>query len=62
MTREQVLMSGGYPVSSENHNLDDKIWRFWLGSFAEFRAKFDENNQLIDVDGDIDAKTKVWME
>jgi hypothetical protein len=62
MTREQVLMSVGYPVSSENHNLDDKTWRFWLGSFAEFRAKFDDNNQLIEVDGDFDAKTKVWME
>jgi hypothetical protein len=62
MTREQVLMSVGYPVSSENHNLDDKIWRFWLSSFSEFRAKFDDNNQLVEVDGDLDAKTKVWIE
>jgi hypothetical protein len=37
MTREQVLMSVGYPVSSENRNLD-KTWRFWVSSFSEFRV------------------------
>ena len=55
MTREQVLMSVGYPVSSENHNLDAKIWRFWLGSFQEFHVKFDDADQLIDVEADVDT-------
>ena len=38
MTREQVLMSVGYPVSSENHNLDDKTWRFWLFSLVDSKS------------------------
>jgi hypothetical protein len=62
MTREQVLMSVGYPVSSENHNLDDKTWRFWLTSFAEFRVKFDDAGRVADIDGDGDAKSRVEIQ
>jgi hypothetical protein len=57
-----VLMSLGYPVSSENHNLDDKTWRFWLNSFAEFRVHFDDSGRVANVDGDVDAKSKVLNE
>ena len=62
MTREQVLMSVGYPVSSENHNLDDKTWRFWVTSFSEFRVHFDDSGRVTNVDGDADAKSKVLIE
>ncbi|HEX3398615.1 MAG TPA: hypothetical protein VHS76_18055 [Steroidobacteraceae bacterium] len=62
MTREQVLMSVGYPVSSENHDLEDKTWRFWVNSFQEFRVKFDANGRVTDVDGDGDAKSKILIE
>jgi hypothetical protein len=62
MTREQVLMSVGYPVSSENHNLDDKTWRFWLSSFGEFHVVFDNNGNVVDVTGDMDTKSKVLMD
>lgn len=41
MTREQVLMSVGYPVSSENPSLSGNLWRFWLSSFQEFQVLFD---------------------
>jgi hypothetical protein len=62
MTREQVLMSVGYPVTSETHNLDDKTWRFWLFSFSEFRCKFDDKGFLVDVEADGDTKSKVLAE
>jgi len=62
MTREQVLMSVGYPVSSENRNLEDKTWRFWLSSFQEFRVKFDDNGRVTDVEGDGDAKSKILFD
>ena len=62
MTREQVLMSVGYPVSSENHNLDDKVWRFWVSSFSEFRVRFDDSGRVTDVEGDADAKNKILIE
>jgi hypothetical protein len=62
MTREQVLMSVGYPVSSENHNLEDKAWRFWVSSFSEFRVKFDGDGRVVDIDGDADAKSRIILE
>jgi hypothetical protein len=62
MTREQVLMSVGYPVSSENHNLADKTWRFWLSSFQEFRVRFDDGGRVTDVEGDGDAKSRILLD
>jgi hypothetical protein len=62
MTREQVMMSVGYPVSSENHNIDDKTWRFWLTSFGEYHVSFDESNRVTEVAGDMPTKSKVLME
>ena len=61
MTREQVLMSVGYPVSSENHNLSDKTWRFWLTSFGEFHVRFDDSDHVVEVTGDEDTKDKVLV-
>ena len=62
MTREQVLMSVGYPVSSENPNIDAKTWRFWLWSFSEFKVKFDDSGRLLEVETDADTRAKVMME
>lgn len=62
MTREQVMMSVGYPVSSENHNIEDKTWRFWLSSFQEFRVRFDDNGRVTNVEGDGDAKSKILLD
>jgi hypothetical protein len=62
MTREQVMMSVGVPVSSENHRLEDKTWRFWLFSFSEFRCKFDDRGYLVDVEGDNDTRSKILIE
>jgi hypothetical protein len=62
MNREQVLMSVGYPVSSENPNLDAKIWRFWLSSFEEFHVKFDDRGLVTDIDGDPVTLDKIVMQ
>lgn len=61
MSREQVLMSVGYPVSSENPNLDAKVWHFWLSSFAEFRVTFDDRGLVTDIDADADTRDKILM-
>jgi hypothetical protein len=41
--------------------LDDKTWRFWLTSFAEFRVTFDDSGRVLEVGGDGDAKSRVLM-
>ena len=62
MTREQVLMAVGYPMSSENPNLDANMWRFWLSSFAEFQVLFDAGGTVKEVTTDPQTKNIVVME
>lgn len=62
MTREQVTMAVGYPVSSENPSLDAKVWRFWLWSFSEFRVSFDNNGRVTDIETDAATRAKVVLE
>ena len=62
MTREQVIMAVGYPVSDENPNLEDKTWRYWLNSFAEFDATFDDNGLLIKVEAEANIRPQVILE
>ena len=59
MTREQVIMSVGYPVASENPTLDANLWRFWLGSFSEYRVRFDANGLVDRIEADVDIEHKV---
>jgi hypothetical protein len=49
MTREQALMSAGYPVSSENPSLDARVWRFWRDSFSEFQLLFDDSGKVNEI-------------
>lgn len=62
MTREQVLMAVGYPVSSENPHLDSKLWRFWLSSFAEFQVQFGDDGRLKDVTTDPQTRNVIMLE
>jgi len=62
MSREQVIMAVGYPVSDENPSLESKTWRYWLNSFAEFDAIFDDKGLLIKVEAEADIRPKVVVE
>ena len=61
MTREQVLMSLGYPISSENPHLDAKLWRYWVTSFAEFQVLF-EGDKVKSISADERTRNLVVME
>ncbi len=63
MTREQVLMAVGYPISSENPNLmSSNVWRMWLSSFAPFQVHFDGNGRVRNVSTDPQTRPQVSME
>lgn len=38
MTKEQVIMSLGYPLTNENPRLDAPFWRYWWSSFGEYQV------------------------
>jgi len=62
MTREQVLMSVGYPISSETPRLDAPTWRYWVSSFAEFQVLFDDGGRVREVIADPTLKRVVWAD
>lgn len=62
MTREQVLMAVGYPVSSENPQLDAKVWRYWIDSFSEFQVVFDASARVKEITTDPRTRSLVVAE
>jgi hypothetical protein len=62
MTREQVLMALGYPISSETPHLDAKIWRYWLWTFSEYKVFFDDEGLVAGVRTDADTRMRVVMD
>ena len=62
MNREQVLMSLGYPMSSENPDLESNLWRYWLSSFAEFQVQFDANGRVREITTDANTRNLVWVD
>ncbi len=61
MSRAQVLMALGYPISSENPDLEANLWRYWLSSFAEFQVQFDGAGRVSDITTDANTRNLVWM-
>lgn len=59
MTREQVAMAVGYPVSSETPSLNAPAWKFWLWSFSPFTVHFDSQGRVSRVETDPDTLNKV---
>ena len=59
MSREQVLMALGYPVSSENPNLADKTWNYWLFTWLSFKVRFDDGGRVVGVDADRQTRERV---
>ena len=62
MTREQVAIALGYPISSENAHLDGPKWRYWLGTFTPFTVNFGGDDKVLDVTTDPETLAKVFLE
>ena len=62
MTKEQVLMAVGYPITSENPTLDASAWRYWLNSFAPFTVIWDAQGRVKDIETDGQTKPLVVQE
>lgn len=62
MTREQVVMAVGYPVTSENPSYEAKLWKYWLWSFSPFTVFFDDKGRVTKVTGNEETLVKVYLE
>jgi hypothetical protein len=62
MTREQVTMSVGWPVTSENADVNAKLWRMWIDSFGEFQLKFGDDGRVTEIVTDPATRNRVVAE
>ena len=59
MTKEQVIMSVGYPLTSENSSLDASVWRMWVSSFEEYQVIWGSDGLVKEIIGNPTALTMV---
>ena len=52
MTREQVIMSQGYPIASETPSLDSRVWKYWRSRGEEFHVVFNRRGVVEAVRAD----------
>jgi hypothetical protein len=57
MTREQVLMAIGHPISDETPDLSGP-WKYWVWSFSPFTVTF-KGDRVTKIDGNPDVLAKV---
>jgi hypothetical protein len=58
MSRDQVIVAAGYPLTSENLSLDAPQWRMWRSSHGEYQLNFSRDGHLVSVTGD-DSVTRL---
>ena len=52
MTREQVLLSLGYPATDRTPSLQDREWTYWYNQRGDrYKVAFDEAGKVSDVIG-----------
>jgi hypothetical protein len=49
MTREQAVVSIGYPLTSETPSYDSLLWRHWVSSFEEYQLNWGKDGKLAEV-------------
>ncbi len=52
MTRQQVLLSVGYPPANLTKSTDDAVWKLWASRHAEYQLHFGDDGRLTSVTGD----------
>lgn len=51
MTREQVLMSLGYPPAHRTPNLTSNEWMYWYNRWVTYRVQFGEDGKVSQIIG-----------
>jgi outer membrane protein assembly factor BamE (lipoprotein component of BamABCDE complex) len=51
MTREQVLLSLGYPPTHGTPSLQDREWKYWWNPSSTYTVVFDGAGKVADVIG-----------
>ncbi len=52
MTREQAILSIGYPRTTENISLNGAVWRIWHSAHDEYQLNFAPDGRVKSITGD----------
>jgi hypothetical protein len=61
MTRGQVAIAIGWPISSETPHLDARVWKYWLWTFSPFEVHFDDDGRVRRVTSDPETLARVYL-
>jgi len=59
MTKEQAIVSVGYPLTSENVSLDAPMWKIWRSSHGEYDLNFKPDGRLGSITGEDEVTNQV---
>ncbi len=59
MTKEQVVMSVGFPARHETPSVDAAAWKMWHTSRVPYTLRFDERGRVKEIEIDEDARPNV---
>jgi len=59
MTREQVIISVGYPLTNENASLDAPVWYMWVSDSQKYQVLWGTDGLVKDITGDPWARSLV---
>lgn len=62
MTKEQVIVSLGYPPVHQTPSLDSPQWKYWLTKIGSFLVIWDEKGRVRDVIADPVTRATVLLE
>ncbi len=62
MTKEQVIVSLGYPAAHQTPSLDYPQWKYWLTKVGSFVVLWDDKGQVREVIGDPVVRATVLLE
>jgi hypothetical protein len=59
MTKEQIIMSVGYPLTQENPSMDAPMWRMWVSPMGEYQLMWDANGKVKEIIADPVTKNMI---
>ena len=59
MTKEQVIISIGYPMTSETRSLRENAWRYWVSSFGPYTVSWNTAGRVQDIEADRAVSTMI---
>lgn len=59
MTKEQVVVAVGYPMTNRTPSLDAPVWKYWIGSFDPYEVVWGPDGRVAEVRAEAPFRARV---